>query len=49
MNRACNAKPAAGADAADYPVFRYDHEQNVMEPYAPIFAACVQRFVTGPD
>jgi hypothetical protein len=26
------------------PVFWYDHEQNVVEPFADNFAACVQRF-----
>jgi len=46
-NPASNAKPAAGADAADYAVFRYDHEQNVMEPYAADFATCVRRFAKG--
>jgi hypothetical protein len=32
---------------SDLPVFWYDHEQNVMEPYAPNFAACIKRFARG--
>jgi hypothetical protein len=29
----------------DYPVYRYDHEQNSYEPFAANFAACLKRFV----
>src|SRR5918993_4708330 len=29
---------------AEYPVFWYQHEMNMYEPYAPSFAACVKRF-----
>jgi hypothetical protein len=33
------------ADGGDFPVYRHDHENNVMEPFAPNFASCVKRFV----
>lgn len=28
----------------DYPVYRYDHEQNSLEPFAANFAECIKRF-----
>jgi hypothetical protein len=28
----------------DYPVFWWDHEQNMLEPFAANFAECIQRF-----
>jgi hypothetical protein len=33
-----------GAGEGSYAVFWYDHEQNVMEPYAASFAECIKRF-----
>jgi hypothetical protein len=31
--------------AGNYPIYWYDHEGNVLEPFASTFAACVRRFV----
>jgi hypothetical protein len=37
-------KGESKGNGADYPVFWYQHEMNLYEPYAPTFAACVKRF-----
>jgi hypothetical protein len=33
------------AKGKDFPVYRHDHENNVLEQFAPNFASCVRRFV----
>jgi Ni/Co efflux regulator RcnB len=32
--------------SGNYPIYWHDHEGNVLEPFAPNFAACIKRFAT---
>jgi hypothetical protein len=40
----CFVFDVSDAGAGDYSVLWYDHENSVMEPFAPGFAQCIRRF-----